>query len=89
MGKYTTRPAVVDAFRFGFETYPDWFIENLKCNNIIIYADGKNKSLSSFLIISKGDNKKGIFGDYIVKDNDGKIYSFKPEIFETAHQKVI
>jgi len=91
MSKYTKKPVAVEAFRFGFETYPDWFIEKVKDNHVIIYADKKNHSLSSFLIIRTGKiggDTTGIFGDYIIQDVYGEINRCNPEIFEKTYEPV-
>ena len=64
MPKYRKKPVVVEACRYMIDIYmPDWFMDKVKDNTIIIYADGTCdiKTLEGTMRVD--------YGDYIIKAN--------------------
>lgn len=76
MTKYQKKPVTVEAFQWKKEKIPEWF-------RILGYR-------------TYGDNIDigGVYmdivcpGDYIIHDEEGEIYSCKPDIFEETYVKV-
>lgn len=77
--KYRKKPVEVEAFRYGYDDEPGWFL------NSGMVKDIQNE----YCIIStlEGD-MKGNRGDYIIKGLRGELYPCKPDIFEKSYEKV-
>ena len=77
--KYRKKPVEIEAFRFGYDDEPGWFL------NSGMVKDIQNE----YCIIStlEGD-MRGNRGDYIIKGLRGELYPCKPDIFEKSYEKV-
>jgi len=91
MGKYRKRPVIVEAFRFYIDPMPDWFMDKVTSNDVILKNCDYNrydideayceiKTLEGIMI--------GNGGDYIIKGVQGEIYPCKPDIFEQTYEKI-
>lgn len=81
--KYRKIPLIVDAFRLHIDNkVPEWFLQKLKENEIILFEDGNCyiNTLEGVMHSSKGD--------YIIKGVEGEIYPCKPDIFEKTYEKI-
>lgn len=90
--KYRKKPVVVEAFRFGFDDMPKWFIDNKNwTREIINYAYNgygtpiedaccKIKTLEGIMTAS--------YGDYVIKGVHGELYPCKADIFEETYELV-
>lgn len=78
--KYVKKPVVVEAFKYGVDEEPNWFVsayrpyypfstEGIKFDENSIYP-------SAFA------HK----GDYIIQDSNGKIYPCKKNIFDASYE---
>lgn len=80
--KYVKKPIVVEAFQFGVDIVPDWFLE---FTNIHLNFDGTPAfveiSTLEFDMIANN-------GDMIIKGIQGEIYSCKKDIFDATYEKV-
>ena len=84
MPKYRKKPVVVEACRYMIDIYmPDWFMDKVTDNTIIIYADG-----TCDIKTLEGTMKAG-YGDYIIKGVKGELYQCKPDIFKQTYDEVI
>lgn len=88
--KYRKKPVEIEAFRFYIDPVPDWFMDRVKTNEIIISdsvysVDG---NLAYCLIKTLEGEMKGNAGDYIIKGVQGEIYPCKPDIFKETYDKV-
>ncbi len=84
MPKYRKKPVVVEACRYMIDIYmPDWFMDKVTDNTIIIYADG-----TCDIKTLEGTMKAG-YGDYIIKGVKGELYPCKPDIFKQTYDEVI
>ena len=77
--KARKRPNIVDAFRYGIDTVPDWFQDMLKLNTAYIISD-------DLAMIRTEVNHEAFWGDVlrgyvVVKDVDGAVYSYEPSVF--------
>ena len=96
MAKYRKKPIVIEAFRMGIDTWPDWFTDQISKNKITIHRVGEIGQKVSSLDHSKIKCKiktlegemKGAYGDYIIKGIKGEVYPCKPDIFEQTYNLV-
>jgi hypothetical protein len=89
--KYRKKPVVIEAFKFYVDGMPDWFMDKVSSNDVILRNCNYNryditeayceiKTLEGTMI--------GSGGDYIIKGVQGEIYPCKPDIFEQTYEKV-
>ena len=96
MAKYRKKPVLIEAFRMGIDTWPDWFTEEVNQNNITTHRIGEiGQGLSPFdhskihcKIKTPEGETTGNYGDYIIKGIQGEVYSCKPDIFEQTYNLV-
>jgi hypothetical protein len=89
--KYRKKPIVVEAFKFYVDNIPDWFMDKVSANEIILRnCDFKRFSIDEAYceiktlegtMVAKG-------GDYIIKGVNGEIYPCKADIFEKTYEVV-
>ena len=80
--KYRKKPVVIEAFRFQIDAAaPDWFMDRVTDNIIIIHEDG-TCDINTLEGIMKSDK-----GDYIILGVNGEVYPCKPDIFEKTYDK--
>ena len=77
--KYRKKPVEVEAFRFGYDDEPEWFL------NSGMVKDIQNEYCT--ICTLEGD-MRGNRGDYIIKGLRGELYPCKPDIFEKSYEKV-
>lgn len=90
--KYRKLTVEIEAFRLGIDYIPDWFMDKVSTNEIILH--GKSSGFdhyddTSCTIRTLEGNMRGEYGDYIIKGVQGEIYPCKSEIFEKTYEKVI
>lgn len=77
--KFRKKPVVIEAFRYGIDPRPDWFMDKVTDNTIITYENYCNiKTLEGVMVAG--------FGDYVIKGVKGEIYPCKPDIFEVTYE---
>ena len=81
MSKYRKLPVEIEAFRIGIDYIPDWFMDRVTDNIIIIHEDG-TCDINTLEGIMKSDK-----GDYIILGVNGEVYPCKPDIFEKTYDK--
>lgn len=89
--KYRKKPVVIEAFRFYMDNMPDWFMDNITSNKVILRkSDYKRYSIEeAYCEIETLEGTmtcKG--GDYVIKGVNGEIYPCKPDIFEKTYESV-
>lgn len=91
--KYRKKPVIIEAFKLGVDYIPDWFMDKVSSNDIILYhipfdeARANNygqiwceiKTLEGVMTAYEGQ-------DYIIKGIDGEIYPCKIDIFERTYE---
>lgn len=91
MTRYRKRPVEIDAFRFYVAPMPDWFMDKVTSNDVILHkcnyrqysieeAYCEIKTLEG-VMIAKG-------GDMIIKGVQGEIYPCKYDIFHETYEMV-
>lgn len=91
MAKYRKKPVEVEAFRFYIDPMPDWFMDKVSENKVILHncnyeeydidhAFCEIETLEGTMI--------GHGGDYIIKGVKNEIYPCKEDIFKATYEKV-
>lgn len=94
--KYRKKPVEIEAFQYNGDfitsdgTYyvPDWAIQAYKDG--VLYFDSINENEPPIeLVIRTSDGGLPVYvGEYIIKADDGEIYTCDPDIFERAYDLV-
>lgn len=91
MAKYRKKPVVIEAFRFYIDSMPDWFMDEVTKNKIVLHKCklGRFEIKEAYCEIETLEGvMRGNGGDYIIKGVDGEIYPCKPYIFEKTYDIV-
>lgn len=92
--KYRKKPVIVEAFRYGIDNIPDWFMDKVTTNDIIMrtippdISRLKNYGNMYCEINTLDGIMRGNYGDYIIKGVSGEIYPCKSYIFEKIYELV-
>ena len=85
--KYRKRPVEIEAFRLGIDYMPDWFMDRVTTNDVILRSDAVNgiayASIKTLEGIMCAD-----YGDFIIQGVEGEIYPCKPDIFVKTYEEV-
>ena len=84
--KYRKKPVVIEAFQLGVDYIPDWFMDAVTKNAIILRGDYKRET-SCDIETLEGWNHAN-YGDYIIRGVKGEIYPCKPDIFKMTYEVV-
>jgi hypothetical protein len=79
---FIKKPIEIEAFRFGFDSMPDW----MAGNDDIAIVDSRDKAY--VLIRTLEGTMRADEGDYIIKGIKGEIYPCKSDIFEESYSEV-
>ena len=80
--KYRKKPVVVEAFQLGIDYMPDWFMDKVTTNDIILHP-GPTADIATLEGIMHAN-----FGDVIIKGIEGEIYPCKLDIFMNTYEAV-
>ena len=88
--KYRKIPVEIEAFRLGIDFIPDWFMDKVSSNEIILHGkstgfqhhDDTNADIQTLEGVMHAN-----YGDYIIKGIQGEIYPCKPDIFEKTYER--
>lgn len=91
MALYRKKPVTIEAFQLGIDYIPDWFMDKVTTNEIILHGtssgfdhhDDTNADIKTL----EGWHHAN-FGDFIIKGVAGEIYPCKPHIFEATYERV-
>jgi len=88
MAKFRKKPVVVEAFRLGLESMPDWFLDARTANAVTTHnEDGRWRGGPDYALIEtlEGTHRAN-FGDYIIQGVKGELYPCKPDIFAATYE---
>lgn len=85
MGTFRKKSIEILAFRFGFETPPDWFIEELENGIVEVKHQGSRQKMTCEIHTLKGVVTAN-HGDYIIWNGKDEIYPCKADIFEETYE---
>ncbi len=84
--KFRKKPVVIEAFCLGVDCIPDWFMDRVFVNEIILH--GERKDLQHAVISTLEGNMRADKGDYVIQGVKGEIYPCKPDIFQATYERV-
>lgn len=84
--KYRKKPVVIDAFRLGIDNIPDWFMDKVTTNEIVISDLSAGTGWCNIHTLE--GLMRGAHGDYIIKGVKGELYPCKPDIFAATYEPV-
>ena len=82
--KYRKKPVIIEAFRFGVDDMPNWFLLDER----VVWGNKEGKTPLFCIIKTSSGLVTGDFGDYIVKEIDEEMYICKAETFVKTHEEV-
>lgn len=93
--KYIKKPVVIEAFKMGIDSHPDWFQDKVTDGSVTTHLVTEKRFNDPFqfqetycLIYTLEGVMKGNYGDYIIKGVQKEIYPCKPDIFEKTYEIV-
>lgn len=94
MAKFRKRPVVIEAFRLGIDSIPDWFMDKVTDRTVTLLSDRPisspfdhdHKTMADIETL-EGTHRAN-HGDYIIKGVKGELYPCKPDIFEMTYEEV-
>jgi len=86
--KYRKKPVEIEAFKFGIDSIPDWFMDKVSTNEIILRPKDNSwrSQLSHCEIKTLEGAMTGQYGDWIIRGVKGEIYPCKPDIFTMTYE---
>jgi len=84
--KFRKKPVVIEAFRLGIDCIPDWFMDKVSTNEIILH--GERDELETAEIVTLEGTMTAMQGEYIIRGIKGEIYPCKPDIFAATYESV-
>lgn len=91
---YVKNPIPVQAFQFGVESLPDWFMEaQIDGVATVKYPRGQCSTYMQLLgAIVEVDTSYGVqtakYGDWVIKNWDGTVYTCDEDIFDLNYSKI-
>lgn len=85
--KYRKKPVEIEAFQFGIDYMPDWFMDKVTDNTVTLYNMGKYPQEGYCEIKTLEGTMKGNIKDYIIKGVNKELYPCKPDIFSKTYEK--
>ena len=82
MARFRKLPVVIDAFHLGTDPMPDWFMDEVSRDHVILRLDQSIdiRTLEGWL--------HGTEGDWIIRGIHQEIYPCKPDIFVATYSEV-
>lgn len=86
MAKYRKKPLEIEAFHYGQDPEPQWFVDAVEKNFV------RRVDSAAFVPPIKIQTLEGIMtgnrGDWIIKGVEGEIYPCANSIFQVTYEKV-
>lgn len=86
--QYRKLPVVIEAFRLGIDNMPDWFMDAVTANKVILHRNIHTPIKTEADIETLEGVHHASGGDYIIKGVKGEIYPCKPDIFEMTYERM-
>lgn len=91
MNRYRKKPVVIDAFRLGVDHIPDWFMDAVTANEVILHGTSSGfdhvADTNADIHTLEGCHHAN-YGDYIIRGVKGEIYPCKADIFDMTYDVV-
>lgn len=89
--KFRKKPVVIEAFQLGIDNMPDWFMDAVTKNDIILHGQStgfyRANNTNADIKTLEGWHHAN-YGDYVIQGIKGEIYPCKPDIFEKTYEAV-
>lgn len=85
--KYIQKPTVIEAFRFGIDQFPKWFIDAIDSGDVVLHGIPEAYQYCEIDVHDSGTWPTADYGDYVVRYVDGEIYPCKRELFEQCYEE--
>lgn len=86
MTQYRKKPVVIEAFKFLYDPMPDWFMDRVSDNSIMLVDCHQREGRADIKTL------EGVMtanpGDFIIQGVKGEIYPCKPDIFDATYELV-
>lgn len=89
--EYRKKPVIIEAFKFYVDPMPDWFMDKVTSNDVILNNCNYNRydiTEAYCEINTLEGTMRGNGGDFIIKGVKGELYPCKPDIFEATYEAV-
>ncbi len=87
--KFRKKPVVIEAFRLGHDSIPDWFMDHVTDLSVILHLERGKPPVSGHAdIVTLEGTMRADSGDYVIMGVKGEIYPCKPDIFEATYEAV-
>ena len=87
--KYRKKPVVIEAFRLGIDNIPDWFMNEVTSNNVILR---RRDTHDPETLMAEIGTLEGVmtakYGDYVIQGVIGELYPCRADIFEETYELV-
>ena len=88
MSLYRKKPVVIEAFKLGVDHIPDWFMDAVTANEVILHGTSSGfdhvADTNADIHTLEGWHHAN-YGDYIIRGVKGELYPCKPDIFEMTY----
>lgn len=88
MPQFRKRPVVIDAFHFMTDPMPDWFMERVSSNAVVLVNCYRDSPKAQAHIKTLEGVMTALAGDWVIKGVQGEIYPCKPDIFAATYEPV-
>ena len=88
--KYRKKPVIVEAFKFGVESTPAWFMRAMDKGKIRVFLiPHEDRMEINYVGIQTLEGEmRGEKDDFFIQGVEGEIYPCKPEIFAKTYELV-
>ena len=89
MGNYRKKPVVIEAFKLGVDYIPDWFMDAVTANEVILHGTSSGfdhvADTNADIHTLEGWHHAN-YGDYIIRGVKGELYPCKADIFDMTYE---
>lgn len=82
MAKYRSKIVEIDAFRYDFDEFPNWFLDAVEARTVRF----PRHPLREADIHTLEGVMTAKAGDWIIRGTEGEIYPCKPSVFERKYE---
>lgn len=87
--KFRKKPVVIEAFKLGHDSIPDWFMDHVTDLSVILHLERGHPPVSGYAdIVTLEGTMRADSGDYVIMGVKGEIYPCKPDIFAATYEAV-
>ena len=93
MARYRKKPVEVEAFLFGVDNMPDWFMDKVTSKDVVLHRIPFDESrarnygqMYCYIKTLEGTMQAYEGKDYIIKGIKGEIYPCKVDVFESTYE---